>query len=38
VRATVAVGPWNVVIDEPANWVLPVEFPLVMAFGGLKGL
>jgi urease accessory protein len=38
VIAMVAVGLWGVVLGPPAIWVLPVAFPLVMAFGGLMGL
>jgi urease accessory protein len=34
----VAVGLWGAVLGPPAIWVLPVAFPLVMAFGGLMGL
>lgn len=36
--AMVAVGLWGAVLGPPAIWVLPVAFPLVMAFGGLLGL
>ncbi|WP_094554179.1 HupE/UreJ family protein [Synechococcus sp. 1G10] len=38
VVAMVAVGLWGAVLGPPAVWVLPVAFPLVMAFGGLLGL
>jgi len=38
VVAMVAVGLWGAVLGPPALWVLPVAFPLVMAFGGLLGL
>lgn len=38
VVAMVAVGLWGAVLGPPAIWVLPVAFPLVMAFGGLMGL
>jgi urease accessory protein len=38
VLAMVAVGLWGAVLGPPAIWVLPVAFPLVMAFGGLLGL
>lgn len=38
VLAMVAVGLWGAVLGAPAIWVLPVAFPLVMAFGGLLGL
>ncbi|MFO1372742.1 MAG: HupE/UreJ family protein [Candidatus Competibacteraceae bacterium] len=35
--AMVAVGLWGAQLGPPAIWVLPVTFPLVMAFGGLLG-
>jgi len=38
VLAMVAVGLWGAQLGAPAIWVLPVAFPLVMAFGGLLGL
>ncbi len=38
VLAMVAVGLWGAVLGSPAIWVLPVAFPLTMAFGGLMGL
>lgn len=38
VVAMVAVGLWDAVLGPPALWVLPVAFPMVMAFGGLLGL
>jgi urease accessory protein len=38
VLAMVAVGLWGAVLGAPAVWVLPVAFPLAMAFGGLLGL
>ena len=38
VLAMVAVGLWGAVLGPPAIWVLPVAFPLVMAFGGMLGL
>src|SRR5262245_53560032 len=37
VIAMVAVGIWGAQLGPPAIWVLPVTFPLVMAFGGLLG-
>ena len=37
VLAMVAVGLWGAQLGAPAIWVLPVAFPLVMAFGGLLG-
>ena len=36
--AMVAVGLWGAVLGSPAIWLLPVAFPLVMAFGALTGL
>ena len=38
VLAMIAVGLWGAVLGPPAIWVLPVAFPVVMAFGGLLGL
>lgn len=38
VVAMVAVGLWGAVLGAPAVWVLPVAFPVMMAFGGLMGL
>jgi urease accessory protein len=38
VVAMVAVGLWGAVLGPPALWLLPVAFPMVMAFGGLLGL
>lgn len=37
VVAMVAVGIWGAQLGPPAIWVLPVTFPLVMAFGGVLG-
>jgi urease accessory protein len=34
----VAVGLWGAFLGRPAIWVLPIVFPLVMAFGGFLGL
>lgn len=34
VVAMVAVGMWGAFLRQPAIWMLPVIFPLVMAFGG----
>lgn len=36
--AMVAVGIWGAQLGSPAIWMLPVTFPLVMAFGGFLGL
>lgn len=38
VLAMVAVGIWGAQLRQPAIWVLPVTFPLIMAFGGFLGL
>ncbi len=38
VLAMVAVGLWGAQLGAPAIWLLPVAFPLVMAFGGMLGL
>jgi len=34
----VAVGLWGVFLGRPAIWLLPVIFPMVMAFGGALGV
>src|ERR1700748_1836280 len=36
--AMVAVGIWGAQLGAPASWVLPITFPLVMAFGGVLGV
>jgi len=38
VVAMIAVGLWGAQLGAPAIWLLPVTFPLVMAFGGMLGL
>jgi urease accessory protein len=38
VLAMVAVGLWGAQLGPPALWLLPVAFPMVMAFGGTLGL
>ena len=38
VVAMVAVGLWGMFLGIPAIWLLPVVFPLVMAFGGVLGI
>jgi urease accessory protein len=38
VAAMVAVGLWGALLGQPAIWLLPVVFPLVMAFGGVLGI
>jgi urease accessory protein len=36
--AMVAVGLWGGILGRPAVWLLPVTFPIVMAFGGMLGV
>lgn len=36
--AMIAVGIWGAFLRKPAIWVLPIAFPLVMAFGGAVGV
>ena len=36
--AMVSVGLWGAQLGVPAIWLLPVTFPMVMAFGGMLGL
>jgi len=38
VIAMVAVGLWGAFLGKPAIWILPITFPLVMAFGGALGV
>lgn len=38
VLAMVAVGLWGAQLGAPAVWLLPVTFPMVMAFGGMLAL
>jgi len=38
VAAMVAVGLWGAFLGAPAIFLLPVVFPLVMAFGGVLGI
>ena len=38
VIAMVAVGMWGAVLRPPALWLLPIIFPLVMAFGDVLGI
>jgi urease accessory protein len=38
VVAMVGVGLWGTFLGAPAIWLLPVVFPLVMAFGGALGV
>jgi len=34
----VAVGLWGAQLGQPVIWLLPVTFPMLMAFGGFLGL
>ncbi len=36
--AMVAVGIWGAQLGKPAIWLLPISFPMVMAFGGALGV
>jgi urease accessory protein len=38
VLAMISVGLWGAQLGPPAVWILPVTFPMVMAFGGMLGL
>jgi len=38
VLAMVSVGLWGAQLGAPAIWLLPLTFPVVMAFGGMLGL
>ena len=38
ILAMIAVGLWGAQLGVPALWLLPVTFPMVMAFGGMLGL
>jgi urease accessory protein len=38
ILAMVAVGLWGAQLGAPALWLLPVAFPMMMAFGGMVGL
>jgi urease accessory protein len=38
VLAMLAVGLWGAQLGIPAVWLLPVAFPMMMAFGGMFGL
>ena len=38
VLAMISVGLWGAQLGAPALWLLPVVFPMVMAFGGFLGL
>jgi urease accessory protein len=34
----VAVGIWGAFLGAPSIWILPVTFPMIMAFGGALGI
>jgi len=38
VLAMIAVGLWGTQLGQPALWLLPVAFPMMMAVGGFLGL
>lgn len=38
ILAMVAVGLWGAQLGNPAIWVLPIAFPLVMSLGAMMGL
>jgi urease accessory protein len=38
VLAMIAVGLWGAQLGNPAMWVLPITFPMVMAMGAMMGL
>ena len=38
VLAMISVGLWGAQLGVPALWLLPVAFPMMMAFGGMLGL
>jgi urease accessory protein len=38
VLAMIAVGIWGAQLGNPAIWVLPITFPMVMSFGAMMGL
>jgi urease accessory protein len=38
VLAMVSVGIWGAQLGAPAIWLLPIAFPLIMAFGGAAGI
>ena len=38
VLAMVAVGIWGAQLGNPALWVLPITFPIIMSFGAMMGL
>ena len=38
ILAMIAVGLWGAQLGNPAIWILPITFPLVMSFGAMMGL
>jgi len=38
ILAMIAVGVWGVQLGQPAIWLLPVTFPVIMSIGGFLGL
>lgn len=38
ILAMLAVGLWGAQLGNPAIWVLPVAFPIIMSFGAMLGL
>lgn len=38
IMAMVAVGLWGAQLGNPAMWMLPITFPIVMSFGAFMGL
>jgi len=38
ILAMIAVGLWGAQLGNPAIWVLPIAFPMMMALGGMMGL
>lgn len=38
ILAMIAVGLWGAQLGNPAIWILPITFPMVMSFGAMMGL
>lgn len=38
ILAMIAVGLWGALLGNPAIWVLPIAFPMMMSFGAMMGL
>lgn len=38
ILAMIAVGLWGAQLGNPAIWILPIAFPMMMAFGAMLGL